>query len=359
VDAKERHGSGPPDVSKHDFSVAYDGVALVDTGDHSIDVQALAPALLAFGRLIREANTEFNGKRSTAKVLVVSDFEHKCFNINFEVVVSLFQQIQAVLGAEPAQTAKTILEWLGLLGITGGGAGTLTYLGYLKWKAGRKVSETRAISDTTRSGIVEVRIEGDGNTVQVHNHVYDLSLNPRALRATRDAFLPLGQDGFDNVKLRQGEAVIEEIDSTQVEAIIKSCNVGIEEAKEEPAPEVEVTPAWLSVYSPVFDPAAPLWRFRLGKEVIYADISETNIAQEAIARGGVGVEDAYQVRLEITTEIDSHGSKEEPQYKVLQVIRFVPAPPPSIQASLFGIPAPRLRGAGGSIDDDDEGSAPA
>jgi hypothetical protein len=327
--------TGKPEVSRHDFSIAYDGTALVTTGDHSIDVQTLAPALLAFGKLIREATTEANGKKSTAKVFVVSDFEHKCFNINFEVVVSLYQQIQTILGAEPVQTAKTILEWLGLLGVTGGG-GTLTYLGYLRWKNGRKVREKRAISDTDRSGIVEVRIEGDGNTVQVHNHVYDLSTNPRALRATRDAFLPLGQDGFDNVKVRQGDAVIEEIDSMQVEAIVKSCNVGIEEAKEEPEPEVEITPAWLSVYSPVFDPTAPNWRFRLGKEIIYADISKTNIAQEAIARGGVGVEDAYQVRLEITTEVDANGTRKESQYKVLEVIRFVQALPSARQIPLFG-----------------------
>jgi hypothetical protein len=62
---------GTGDVSKHQFSIAYDGTALVTTGDHSIDVQALAPALLAFGKLIREANSEFNGKRSTANVRVV------------------------------------------------------------------------------------------------------------------------------------------------------------------------------------------------------------------------------------------------------------------------------------------------
>jgi len=326
--------TGSPEVSRHEFSIAYDGTALVDTGDHSIDVQTLAPALLAFGRLIREATAEANGKKSTAKVLVVSDFEHRCFNINFEVVVSLYQQIQSVLGAEPVQTAKTILEWLGLLGVTGGG-GTLSYLAFLKWKNGRKVTETRAISDTDRSGIVEVRIEGDGNTVQVHNHVYDLSVNPRALRATRDAFLPLGQDGFDNVKLRQGDAVVEEIDSGQVEAIVKSCNIGIEEAKEEPEPEVEITPAWLSVYSPVFDPSAPNWRFRLGKEVIYADISETHIAQEAIARGGVGIEDAYQVRLQITTEVDADGKRKESQYKIVEVIRFVQALPAARQIQLF------------------------
>jgi hypothetical protein len=84
----------------------------------------------------------------------------------------------------------------------------------------------------------------------------------------------------------------------------------------------------------VYDLAAPNWRFRLGKEIIYADISETNIAEEALKRGGVGVEDAYQVRLEITTEVDAHGVRKEPQYRILEVVRFVHANPIPKQTGL-------------------------
>jgi len=289
---------------------------------------------LAFGRLIREANSEFNGKKSTAKVVVVSDFEHKCFNINFEAIIGYYEQLKTLLGAEPVKTAKEVLEWLGLLGIPTGAAGTLTYLGYLKWKNGQKVIEAKPLTDKDPTGVVEVKVEGHGNSVHVHNHVYKLSENPRALRATRDAFLPLGQDGFDNVKLRNGDDIIEEIDASSVEAIVKSCNIGIEEAKET-EPEIETTPAWLSVYSPVFDEAASNWRFRLGKDIIYADISNTNIAHEALERGGVRVEDAYQVKLEITTEVDQSGNKKGSTYKILEVVRFVEAQPVPKQTGLF------------------------
>lgn len=300
--------TGSREVSKHEFSIAYDGKMLPATGAHSIDVQSLAPALLAFGKLIREANAEFNGKKSTAKVLVASDFEHKCFNINFEVVLGIYEQLKSLLSAEHTKTAKEVLEWLGLLGIPTGVGGTLTYLGFLKWKNGRKVEETTPLTDKDSTGVVEVRVEGDGNSVHVHNHVYNLSENPRALQATRDAFLPLGQDGFDNIKVREGGAVLDEIDWGEVEAIVKSCNVGLEESKkvDEVEPEVETTPAWLSVYSPVYDLSAPSWRFKLGKDVIYADISETDIAQQALARGAVGVEDAYYLDLLAATLFASH-----------------------------------------------------
>ncbi|WP_316219398.1 hypothetical protein [Bradyrhizobium sp. SZCCHNR2026] len=320
------------DVSKYEFSIAYDGAALATEEAHSIDVQLLAPALLAFGKLIREANAEFNGKKSTAKVRVVSDFEHKCFNINFEVVLSLIEQLKTLLGSDDTKTAKEVLQWLGLLGVPS--VGTLSYLAYLRWKGGRKVADVKPLTDSDSTGVVEVTIDGDGNSVHVHNHIYNLSENPRALRATRDTFLPLGQDGFDNVKVRQGDTLIEEIGTPDVEAIVKSCNVGIEESKET-EPEIEVTPAWLSVYSPVFDPAAPNWRFRLGTDIIYADISSTDIAQQTLTRGGVAVDDAYQVRLEITREVTQKGTEREPTYKVLEVIRFVPAGPALRQATLF------------------------
>jgi hypothetical protein len=317
-----------PRMSRHGFSVSYDG----ETAGHSIEVETLAPALLAFGKLIREANAEFNGKRATAKVVVVSDFEHKCFNINFDVILSLFEQMKTLVGSSDAIAAKDILDWLGLTG-GAGSTGAATFIGFLRWKRGRKVTQAIPLKDTDSSGIVEVHVEGDGNSVQIHQHIYQLSENPKALRATRDAFLPLGQNGFETVRFQDSADGQLELAGEDVEKIVASCNVGIEEAKET-EPEIEITSAWLSVYSPVYDANADKWRFKLGKEVIYADISETSIAKDALARGGALVDEAYQVKVEITTQVDAQGKKKEPTYKILEVIRFVPSSPVH-QDSLF------------------------
>jgi hypothetical protein len=319
-------------MSRHGFSVSYDGSLPGD--DHKIDVQALAPALLAFGRLIREANAEFNGKGATAKVLVVSDFERKCFNIDFEVVLSYLEKIKSLIGlAHDAHlTAKDVLELLGLAASSPDGFAT--FFQFLRWRNGRELDPPRQLIDSDKTGVVEVNIKGDNNSVQVHNHIYQLSQNPKVLRSVRDTLLPVGQDGIDRVRFKEGEIVIDEIGPTDVPSIIASCNVGIDEAKEI-EPEVEITPAWLSVYSPVYDLNAPSWRFRLGRSIIYADISETKIAQDALARGTAAAEDAYQVRLEITTEVDPQGNRKDPTYKVLEVLRFVPAPEKFQQTSFF------------------------
>lgn len=52
------------EVSKASFTIAYNGDDRTD--DHTMDVELLAPALMGFGKLIREANAEFNGDRAKA-----------------------------------------------------------------------------------------------------------------------------------------------------------------------------------------------------------------------------------------------------------------------------------------------------
>lgn len=65
-------------MSKQAFSISYASSERPD--DHSIDVNDLAPALLAFGQLINAASSTLNNKATRTKLNVVSDFEHRCFN---------------------------------------------------------------------------------------------------------------------------------------------------------------------------------------------------------------------------------------------------------------------------------------
>jgi hypothetical protein len=91
--------------------------------------------------------------------------------------------------------------------------------------------------------------------------------------------------------------------------------------------------AYLRVRSLTFDSDAKHWRFFYGEEIIAADISETNIAASAIARGGVMIDDLYTVQLEITAHEVSGKRRFRKLYKILRVLGFRPA---SRQASLFG-----------------------
>ena len=60
-------------------TIRYDGSAL---SGHEIDVQDLAPALLALADIIQIANRKFNGDRADVKVTVSADVEQQCFMID-------------------------------------------------------------------------------------------------------------------------------------------------------------------------------------------------------------------------------------------------------------------------------------
>src|SRR5437016_2680171 len=89
------------------FQVAY---VTENPNDHTMDVEALAPALLGFGKLLRAANAELNRNRAGVKVVVASDFEHRCFNISFELIQTFWIHITDFLGhPEEVENAKQIL----------------------------------------------------------------------------------------------------------------------------------------------------------------------------------------------------------------------------------------------------------
>ncbi|MBC2728608.1 hypothetical protein [Desulfosporosinus sp.] len=77
-------------MSTYELTIAYDGSALQDG---TMDVRELAPALLAFGNLLEEANKELNGSNSKMQFLVKTDFKAGSFHVDFEIIRTLGAQI--------------------------------------------------------------------------------------------------------------------------------------------------------------------------------------------------------------------------------------------------------------------------
>jgi hypothetical protein len=309
------------DISRHAFQVAYDGGL---AAEHSMDVEALAPALLAFGRLIRESNSVLNQSRATVKVLVTSDFEHKCFNVNFEVVQNLLQHIKALLDEDNIQTATKLLQTIGIVGSAGGAVATL--FGFLRWKQGRKLKTVKRISDVTSTGsiVLQINIEGDGNSIQIPESVLRLAENEKVLRAVRETLEPIESHNAERIEFREADRAISVYDGEATKAIVRSCDAGPDPV--EIAPDLIAAPktitATLYSYGPVFDAKARNWRFKYQRKPIYVDISETNIAKDAVRRGGSFMNDRYRVRMEVTLPPTDEGT---PHYKIIEVLDFTPA----------------------------------
>ncbi|MFH0303294.1 hypothetical protein AAFX91_40430, partial [Bradyrhizobium sp. 31Argb] len=309
------------DMSRHSFQIAYDGGP---ASGHSMDVEALGPALLAVGRLIREANTVLNEKRATVKVLVTSDFEHKCFNVNFEVVQSILQHLKTLLQDENVQTATKLLQTIGMVGSAGTAVAGL--FGFLKWKKGRKIETVKRISDVTATGsvVLQIQIEGDGNSIQIPESVLRLAENQKILRAVKETLEPIELREAERIEFRQADTPQVIYDGEAAVAIVRSCDAGPDDAAvlagviEQPKSIV----ATLYSHGPVFDEKAKNWRFRYGKKAIYADVSDTNIAKDAVKRGSSFMNDRYRVRMQITPPETDDGT---PHYKITEVLDFSPA----------------------------------
>ncbi len=99
-------------MSSDQIRLRYDGPALAN---HSIDVDDLAPALLALGDLCKLTNKKFNGDRTSVKVVVNADLEQNCFELYLELLQTLTEQAKSIIKDDDIASAKEILEWLGII----------------------------------------------------------------------------------------------------------------------------------------------------------------------------------------------------------------------------------------------------
>ena len=297
-------------MSSQKVRIRYDGPAL---SENSIDIDDLAPSLLAIGELCKLANRKFNGKNANVKVLVNANLEQNCFELNFELVQTFLSQAKALFNIEEVATAKELLEWIGI--IIGGGS-VMGLIQFCKFLKGRKI-ESNQLVEKDGKNVVQIKIEGDNNNVHIHQQTYDLIQDTKAIKKFQKTLKPLSKDGYEKMEFESKNGEIEEITRKDAEQILE-----MELDVQQLDPQIIV--AWLTVFSPVYKIDAKTWKFEfLGKHGI-VDISETDIAQNAMKRGGTFVDDIYKVKLEITQKMASDG-KIRSQYKIKEVIEFKPS----------------------------------
>lgn len=295
-------------------SLAYDGEALAS---HAIDAYHLAPALVSFANLVREADKVINRGQSDVQVLVCADFQARCVHIDFELVQSIgacLDAAQTVLEAPRVKTLKELLDWLAHIERIG--LGLLAFLGI---KELRKVNE--ASKSGSQPGSIDVKFD-DGSQVTVPESVYAMSQEPKILAAAAGVMKPLERPGISEVRLgREGLDHPSVYNSEVARRILLACSGTMDEMEDEP----QVIVAHLRVHQPTLNKTARKWKFLYDGQAKDVDISDTSIVAETIRRGVVGVGDTYWVRLEITEERTPSGNFIN-RYRVLEVLDFFPGP---------------------------------
>lgn len=303
-------------MSEH-MILRFDGPRLTT---HEMDVADLAPALMALGDLCKAANQALNGERATVRVVVRADLEQHCFEVAFKLVLDTYEQLRGLFADDRVQTAKEILEWLGLLGVSavGGHYGVLQVLAWLKGREPRVV-----IDQTDAQGSVVLMVNGDHNQVTVAPEVATLVLDPAVVRKSQQLVAPLHREGYESLEFEtaRGTTVVDRTMAADIAAY------RVPTAASDTPENRQIFTAWITVYSPVYDRDSKSWRFRFGDAVVAMDITETDIADRAVERGGALIEDRYLVRLEITQRLTAN-QRIENRYKILDVLEFQPARPP-------------------------------
>ena len=134
---------------------------------------------------------------------------------------------------------------------------------------------------------------------------------------------PVGTRQFDGIEFRKNDVAQVRYTEEEVTSIVHSCELSDVEGEVVQPPQEII--AHLRVYSPVYDKNAEKWRFTYGDQTIYADISETSIAKDALSRGGALAGDVYKVKMSITERITPSGQYRN-EYKIIDVLEFTPSP---------------------------------
>lgn len=146
------------DMSKAAFVVAFDGPAIVND---TMDVRDLAPALLSLTQMIDAANSALNGDAIPARVQARA-VSAGCFEVSLEVVLSGWQAVKDFLRADGVESAKDLLEWIGILS-----GAAVSLIGLYRFLAGRKPDSLE------RDGTL-IRITLGGETLIVPQEVLRL-----------------------------------------------------------------------------------------------------------------------------------------------------------------------------------------
>ncbi|GAB7550698.1 hypothetical protein NRB_01920 [Novosphingobium sp. 11B] len=190
-------------------TIRYDGPALAG---HEMDVQDLAPALLALADVIQIANRKFNGNEASIKVLVNADVEQRCFMIDVSLVQSFLDQAKSFLGTDHVKTAYDIAQWVGIIS-----GGTVSLFGLLKFLRGAKEASTPLSIQADGAG--NVVVTGNGNTIVVRREVYQLAQDPKTVEKAKAVMKPLSKEGYETLAFLNDDVEVFEVDSDEARGI--------------------------------------------------------------------------------------------------------------------------------------------
>lgn len=319
-------------MSKHvTTTIRYDGPALVG---HDMDVQDLAPALLALAEIAQIANRKFNGERASLRVLVNADVEQQCFMLDLSLVQSIADQAAALFTKENIKTAREIAADIGLvMGVVGVPA---TLFGVYKWLFGRETPPDQiSFTKTEATGTTVINVYGDGNSIEVSNDVAALASDPEVAKRVQTVLRPLGKPEYrDFTVLNRNEPVIH-IDRDEARGILAAAPpILIPPDEQSQAEPIYATgPAWVDTSH--FRGVAK-WKLVWAGQTVDAKMPEEFLKQFQENDVVVVPNAKLTVRMKVLTPVDENGQPSGGSEFVVEEVLNIDLPPKAAkQGGLF------------------------
>lgn len=284
------------------FQVAYDGPALAT---HEMNVKDFAPALLALGELLEDANQALNGDRVKIAVNIRAT-EPGSVDVLLSVAQTLLNQTISLFDSRGVTAFVNAKELLTTLGI-GGGAVAGGVIGIIRWLKNRPIKNIVKID----AGEFKMELE-DGEARVVTNHELKLFgfLN---IRKNIEAVVrtPLSREGIDKVSFVGKDGKHEAIGRDEADFFAAP------EVAEETIGETE-TETSLQIANISFVEGGK-WKFSDGNATFFADIVDEDFLEKVRKNEtAFAKDDILRVRLGTRQYLVGGGIKAD--YVVLQVL---------------------------------------
>jgi len=292
------------------FRIKYDGEAL---SDHSIEINDLAPALIAVSDLIQEANSIAN-KGDTRVSVKVKAAETGCFQVYIQTVQLSTDQIIKFLNDQPVTALVSLLVVIGFLG----GPEKLTDLISLIKRLAGKPPKKITVNPSN-----ELNIETESGYVTISKLEWEMYKNPKIRKAIYGIIKPVEKEGIENVEFLDGDKIVSKITKSDAKHFIPPSD------QQEPLQEI-VREVFVNIVHLWFKDGYK-WKFSEGESEWNAEIKDQKFLERLLKDEiTIRAHDFLKVRVKQTQY--TIGSTVRSDYEIIEVLEIKQSPR---QANMF------------------------
>jgi hypothetical protein len=279
------------------FRIKYDGEAL---SDHTIDVNDLAPALMALGDLMQEANHIAN--KDTSKISIkVKATETGCFQIYIHAIQVVCDDAVGVLAGEKITALANLLGILGFAGLSG--AGLIVLVKKLAGKPPKKI--------TQKDGN-EFEIETASGAVTITKLEWEMYQSRTIRKSIYGIIKPLEKPGVETVEFIDEKQIVNKITKTEVKYFIPP------EEQVEPLQELPPRETYVNVVHLWFKDGHK-WKFSEGGNEWTAEIKDQKFI-EKLLKGETSIHASDYLKVKVKQTQSRKGSTVTSEYEIIEVL---------------------------------------